>query len=85
MSVCVIYIMYFVVAGSTRSVSQSDSQSDNLAPEHESPPPHPNLYTVRVYRSSQQTTGDRMALIIVSLFQRIFLNVSWGGYNITLF
>ncbi|XP_064384980.1 uncharacterized protein LOC135333886 isoform X2 [Halichondria panicea] len=46
------------------------SQSDD-PPEPESPP---NLYTVRVYRSPPHTTGDRMALVIVSYFHRLFLD-----------
>ncbi|XP_064385260.1 uncharacterized protein LOC135334127 isoform X2 [Halichondria panicea] len=33
-----------------------------------------NLYTVRVYRSPPHTTGDRMALVIVSYFNRLFLD-----------
>ncbi|XP_064384769.1 uncharacterized protein LOC135333680 isoform X3 [Halichondria panicea] len=32
----------------------------------------PNLYTVRVYLSPPHTTGDRMALVIISYFQRLF-------------
>ncbi|XP_064388722.1 uncharacterized protein LOC135336790 isoform X2 [Halichondria panicea] len=33
-----------------------------------------NLYTVRVYRSPLHTTGDRMALVIVSFFHRLFFD-----------
>ncbi len=42
---------------------------------------HPNLYTVRVYQSPPQTTGDRMALIVVCLYQQMFLNVSCAYYE----
>ncbi len=40
-----------------------------------------NLYTVRVYRSPPHTTGDRMALVIVSFFHRLFFDVRTLQYT----
>ncbi len=40
-----------------------------------SPDPLPNLYTVRVYRSPPHTTGDRIAIIAVSLSGSLYAKV----------
>ena len=41
----------------------------------ESTPPNCNLYSLRVYRSPPETTGDRLCVVVVSLFQRVFFDV----------
>ena len=41
----------------------------------EIPPPDPNRYTVRVYRSAPQTSGDRIAVVGVSLYGRLYAKV----------
>ncbi|XP_064385072.1 uncharacterized protein LOC135333968 isoform X2 [Halichondria panicea] len=54
-----------------RGSSQLAASQPDDPPEPESPP---NLYTVRVYRSPPHTTEDRMALVIVSYFHRLFFD-----------
>ena len=34
-----------------------------------------NLYTLRVYRSPPETTGDRLCVVVISLFQQVFFEV----------
>lgn len=36
----------------------------------------PNRYTVRVYRSSPQTSGDRVTIVGISLYGRLYSKVN---------
>ena len=57
---------------------KSSGASNNDPPEPatpKTPPPDPNLYTVRAYSSSSQTTGDRITILTVSLYGRVYAKV----------
>ena len=60
-------------AGSKPSTSSSPDHDNPPPPD--SPPPDRNLYTVRVYRSPPQTAGDRLVIICVSLYGRLYAKV----------
>ena len=50
---------------------KSSGASNNDPPEPATPttpPPDPNLYTVRAYKSTPQTSGDRITVLAVSLY-----------------
>ena len=64
---------------------KSSGASNNDPPEPATPttpPPDPNLYTVRAYKSTPQTSGDRITVLAVSLFmvgdiQRLLMSISF--------
>ena len=67
------FTIYFLFVGS-KPQTTTESGCDEF-PKFKHASPDPNLYTVRVYRSSPQATGDRLAIICVSLYGRLYAKV----------
>ena len=62
-----------VYSGVKSSGASNDDPPEPATPK--TPPPDPNLYTVRAYSSSPQTSGDRIAILAVSLYGRGYSQV----------
>ena len=62
---CIIGTCYLL----TESYASTDHQQSKILT------PDRNLYTVRVYRSPPQTIGDKLAIICVSLYGKLYAKV----------
>ena len=62
-----------VYSGVKSSGASNDDPPEPATPK--TPPPDPNLYTVRAYSSSPQTSGDRITILAVSLYGRGYAKV----------
>ena len=56
------------------SGASNDDPPEQTTPK--TPPPDPNLYTVRAYKSSPLTSGDRITILAVSLYGRGYSKVN---------
>ena len=72
------YIMYSmcVYSGVKSSSASNDDPPEPATPK--TPPSVPNLYTVRAYKSSPQTSGDRITILAVSLYGRGYSKVVYS-------
>ena len=62
-----------VYSGVMSSGASNDDPPEPATPKI--PPPDPNLYTVRAYSSSPQTSGDRITILTVSLCGQVYAKV----------
>ena len=65
-----------VYSGVKSSDASNDDPPEPATPK--TPPPDPNLYTVRAYKSSPQTSGDGITILAVSLYGRGYSKVIYS-------
>ena len=69
----ILFYQLYIYSGVKSSAARKDDPPEPVTPK--TPPPDPDLYTMRAYSSSPQTSGDRITILTISLYGRAYAKV----------